>query len=128
MAEVIAASAVGGLVARIATHPVDTAKTRIQFNEGAANRSFLQELSRLLRKEPVRNWYKGFGFAATVSIPALSLYLYTYEECKRALVASTTWPYGSDAAATHLASASLAEVGCRRCVDALWDLAHPNFR
>ena len=91
----VAASALAGVTARLATHPLDTVKTWAQ----AGRRE----------RPPLRALYRGVGVAAALHAPALALYLTTYDAAKLALSPPTHGGASTATWTTYAASAVCAE-------------------
>jgi len=85
-------SAVAGIVSRICTHPIDTAKSRLQMQYklapgGTAKnpphyRGTLDVLIKTFRTEGIRGLYRGFGAILVGGTPGTVTYLCTYEFAK----------------------------------------------
>ncbi|GAA5927359.1 uncharacterized protein JCM15063_005873 [Sporobolomyces koalae] len=75
---VIAASSASAISARLCTHPLDTVRIRIQ-TAGA----IIPPLKQLVPAPRLRNLYAGLPVAIGFSVPALSVYMLTYETTKR---------------------------------------------
>jgi Mitochondrial carrier protein len=87
-------SAVAGIVSRIFTHPVDTAKSRLQAQyTGTATSSLqvphyrgtLDVLRKTFQSEGSRGLYRGFGAVLVGGTPGTVTYLCTYEVAKNTL-------------------------------------------
>jgi Mitochondrial carrier protein len=118
-------SATAGVVARIVTHPLDTAKARLQ-NHGGPHRQYggaFDVLRSTLRHEGVRGLYRGFGPVIVGGTPGTVVYLCSYEYFKAHLLDVATKDArtnagnaGEEPAATflvHFVSGLLAEtVAC----------------
>lgn len=70
----IVASAIAAIAARICTHPIDTIKIRLQTSSSQPKNYSLLSL------------YAGIIPAIAFSVPALSVYLCTYDYCKGLLI------------------------------------------
>ncbi|KAL1921501.1 uncharacterized protein VTP21DRAFT_11217 [Calcarisporiella thermophila] len=80
----IFASSCAAVVARVLTHPLDTLKTRLQISDQPQT-SILQFALRLSREDPRHPWrpfYRGLPVAVAFGVPALSIYLATYDQAK----------------------------------------------
>ncbi|GAA6024695.1 hypothetical protein JCM11491_003618 [Sporobolomyces phaffii] len=75
---VIAASSASAISARLCTHPLDTLRIRIQ-TAGAV----VPPLRQLVPAPRLQNLYAGLPVAIGFSVPALSVYMLTYETSKR---------------------------------------------
>ncbi|GAA5838897.1 hypothetical protein JCM5353_001066 [Sporobolomyces roseus] len=75
---VIAASSAAAISARLCTHPLDTLRIRIQ-TAGAV----IPPLKQLVPAPRLQNLYAGLPVAIGFSVPALSVYMLTYESTKR---------------------------------------------
>jgi hypothetical protein len=100
-------SAAAGIIGRCLTHPLDTAKARLQASPSNHYTGTFQVLTSALQKEGIRGWYRGFGVVVTLGTPGTVLYLSTYEIAKERLGmykggAAPEW-------AVHLTSGMLAE-------------------
>ncbi|KAJ3330574.1 hypothetical protein HDU76_005337 [Blyttiomyces sp. JEL0837] len=69
------------IVTRCGTHPLDTLKTRIQFSTKPLS------LVSALTSQPISTLYRGLGVSLVFSVPALSIYLSSYDACKSRLSA-----------------------------------------
>jgi hypothetical protein len=84
-------SAAAGIVGRIFTHPLDTAKARLQApgSPGGSNPVYggpIDALVRTTRSEGIRGLYRGFGAVIVGGTPGTVLYLCTYDLAKQKLV------------------------------------------
>ena len=83
-----------GSVVRLAVHPIDTIKARMQVIKSRVSfgqmsqHSFRKVLGETFRADGVRGLYRGFGVTVLAGGPATGLYFYTYEKTKAALNAS----------------------------------------
>ena len=115
-------SATAGIISRICTHPLDTAKARLQSGGKAANtyRGPVDVLRKTIRTEGIRGWYRGFGAILVGGTPGTMVYLCSYEMIKKRLSAisssstSTTGTASSngdnnESFVVHFASGMLAE-------------------
>ncbi|GAA5882268.1 hypothetical protein JCM16303_002312 [Sporobolomyces ruberrimus] len=75
---VVAASSASAISARLCTHPLDTLRIRIQ-TAGAV----IPPLKQLVPAPRLQNLYAGLPVAIGFSVPALSVYMLTYETTKR---------------------------------------------
>ncbi|GAA6063734.1 hypothetical protein JCM10212_000773 [Sporobolomyces blumeae] len=75
---VIAAASASAISARLCTHPLDTIRIRIQ-TAGAV----IPPLRQLVPKPRLQNLYAGLPVAIGFSVPALSVYMLSYETTKR---------------------------------------------
>lgn len=117
--EHVLASAVGGLIARAATYPLDTMKTILQVHTprtpvqpmGIARASFVKEmhwpLAEAIKRRGVLSLYQGVGIACLLGTPALSLYYTTYDKSKELLCTALG---REESTGIHVASATMAEV------------------
>lgn len=78
-------SASAAIVARLACHPLDTAKARLQGPRGMEFRSTGHALRVTFREEGVRGLYRGVGATIVGGSPAMVIYLATYEVSKARL-------------------------------------------
>ncbi|KAI9097175.1 mitochondrial carrier domain-containing protein [Phlyctochytrium arcticum] len=101
----IAFSSCAAIAARLIAHPLDTIKTRIQYNSATTNSPWQS----LFRTESVRALYRGLPVALLFSVPALSVYLGTYDHAK---VVLSRWGVlgNSEAIPVHVVASSLAEI------------------
>lgn len=72
---VVFAAATSSISSRLVCHPLDTMRLRIQTYPSAK----LPPLAELIPKPAIRSLYAGLPVAMTIGIPALSVYLATYE-------------------------------------------------
>ncbi|ORY78880.1 mitochondrial carrier domain-containing protein [Leucosporidium creatinivorum] len=75
----LVASSASAISARLCTHPLDTIRIRIQTHPGA----LVPPLKQLIPKPRLQNLYAGLPVAIGFSVPALSVYLTSYEASKR---------------------------------------------
>ncbi|KAF0760132.1 hypothetical protein AaE_003613 [Aphanomyces astaci] len=80
-------SAVAGILARVACHPLDVAKANLQVAGQTAYRNSYHVLQSNFQKEGVRGLYRGFGVILLGSAPATCLYLTSYDQSKKWLEA-----------------------------------------
>lgn len=115
-------SATAGLVGRVLTHPLDTAKARLQSVGGHSYKGAFDVLYQTARLEGLRGLYRGFGTVIVGGTPGTILYFCSYDIFKERL-SSVASPRGPTNAATnddgeatflaHFASGILAEtVAC----------------
>ena len=89
------------LVSRVACHPLDTIKSKIQ---ATSRGSVTTCIADTLAKEGARGFYRGLGAATIIGVPAGALYFTSYEAFKRRL---------GDGPASHLLAGVGAEaVAC----------------
>ena len=97
----LAASSMSSLVSRVACHPLDTIKSKIQ---ATSRGSVTTCIADTLAKEGARGFYRGLGAATIIGVPAGALYFTSYEAFKRRL---------GDGPASHLLAGVGAEaVAC----------------
>ena len=97
----LAASSMSSLVSRVACHPLDTIKSKMQ---ATSSGSVSKCISDTLAKEGARGFYRGLGAATVIGVPAGALYFTSYEIFKRRL---------GDGPASHLLAGVGAEaVAC----------------
>src|SRR3990167_4036542 len=89
-----------GSVVRLAVHPIDTIKARMQVIQARVSfgqmsqHSFRKVLLDSFRADGIKGLYRGFGVTVLVGGPATGLYFYTYEKSKQ-LLGSLTGMQGS---------------------------------
>lgn len=81
----ILGSACAGIIARVFTHPLDTAKARVQADVGVSYRGPIDAITRTFSAEGWRGLYRGFGTVVIGGTPGTVLYLSSYEVIKRRL-------------------------------------------
>ncbi|OZJ02256.1 hypothetical protein BZG36_05036, partial [Bifiguratus adelaidae] len=103
------ASSVAAIAARLATHPLDTLKTRLQASsQTLGQQTLLSTVNDVLKHETPLAFYRGLPVALVFSVPALSTYLTTYDKSKIYIDAhshldkTSVW--------NHLAAGCVAEV------------------
>ncbi|ORZ16459.1 mitochondrial carrier domain-containing protein [Absidia repens] len=96
------ASSVAALVARLVTHPIDTVKVRIQTSTQKAS------IRDVLFDYPFLSLFDGLSVTLWLCVPALSVYLSTYDYVKGLLSTQAGWAFTSPW--THLVSGCMAEV------------------
>lgn len=111
-------SAVGGMLARIPCHPLDTVKARLQVDTrtGAARtyRNFADALVKVARSEGLRGLYRGFPVTFIGSAPGTMLYLTSYEVARDTIVPALPASLGGglDAAGHFCAGMAAEAVSC----------------
>ncbi|KAI8902338.1 mitochondrial carrier domain-containing protein [Globomyces pollinis-pini] len=93
MESTIAASALASLIARLVVHPIDTLKTIIQNGNSASS----------IAKTPL-GLYQGVGVTVLFSVPAMTIYLATYDNVKSRFVdrnIDSVWSHGVSAASAE---------------------------
>ena len=102
-------SATAGIISRICTHPLDTAKARLQSGGKVANtyRGPVDVLRKTIRTEGIRGWYRGFGAILVGGTPGTMVYLCSYEMIKKRLSAISN--SNDESFIVHFASGMLAE-------------------
>ena len=81
-------SAAAGIIGRIATHPLDTAKARLQSLSGASYRGSADVLIQTFRSEGIRGLYRGFPTVIAGGTPGTIIYLCGYDIFKDRLSAT----------------------------------------
>jgi Mitochondrial carrier protein len=106
-------SAAAGILSRICTHPLDTAKARLQScPQQLSNNAIpkyagpLDVLIRTTQTEGIRGLYRGFGAVIVGGTPGTVLYLCTYDIAKSQL---STWNNGDGNFVVHFCSGMIAE-------------------
>lgn len=113
-------SAASGIIGRIVTHPLDTAKARLQSLGGASYRGPADVLVKTFRSEGIRGLYRGFPTVIAGGTPGTIVYLCGYDIFKdrissalspsNAMESTTT---DEESFAVHFAAGILAEtVAC----------------
>ena len=112
-------SATAGVISRICTHPLDTAKARLQSGGDVARayRGPVDVLRKTIRTEGIRGWYRGFGAILVGGTPGTMVYLCSYEMIKKRLSAisnnssssSTTRASNDESFLVHFTAGMLAE-------------------
>ncbi|SAL94773.1 hypothetical protein [Absidia glauca] len=96
------ASSVAAVVARLVTHPIDTIKIRIQ---ACTHKTSVKEV---LMDHSFLSLFDGLCVTLIMCVPALSVYLSTYDAMKSIL--STQLDWSTTSIWTHLVSGCMAEV------------------
>lgn len=78
-------SAAAGIIARSVTHPLDTAKARLQAVSAHNYTGPLDVLLRTARTEGIKGLYRGFGAVIIGGTPGTVIYLCSYEIAKKQL-------------------------------------------
>ncbi|KAI8344623.1 mitochondrial carrier domain-containing protein [Chlamydoabsidia padenii] len=115
----IVASSVAAITARLCTHPIDTIKTRLQANSlsRSPGQTYSQWLTFIIHQgsqhdtpwRPVfRQLYSGLSVTLLFSVPALSVYLTSYEATKHYLDQHDI--IARDRLANHMVSGGTAEI------------------
>jgi hypothetical protein len=113
-------SAAAGIVGRIVTHPLDTAKARLQSLSGASYRGPADALVKTFRSEGIRGLYRGFPTVIVGGTPGTIIYLCGYDIFKDRISSSLSKHDGTQSSkngeesfAVHFAAGILAEtVAC----------------
>lgn len=100
-------SASAGLISRILTHPLDTAKARLQAPIHPPYRGTLDVLRRTYQGEGLLALYRGFGAIVVGGTPGTVAYLCSYDYVKNVL--SNTKRSGLPEFAVHFTAGMLAE-------------------
>ncbi|KAI9205694.1 mitochondrial carrier domain-containing protein [Polychytrium aggregatum] len=99
-------SSTAAITTRSLTHPLDTIKTRIQYSQHIS--SGAPGLASYLRSNANLSLYRGLGVSLIFSVPALTVYLTTYDALKHRL-GSWYGRGGGESILVHAASAATAE-------------------
>jgi Mitochondrial carrier protein/Mitochondrial 18 KDa protein (MTP18) len=83
-------SASAGIIARVTTHPLDTAKARLQSLNNADYRGPMDVLWQTFRSEGIKGWYRGFSTVIVGGTPGTIVYLCSYDLFKDMIGKSTT--------------------------------------
>ena len=75
--ETVLGSATAGFFARLICHPFDTCKAQLQATMKKNN--IISTFRTCLKEEGIRGLYKGIGAAVIGGMPAVCLYLSSYE-------------------------------------------------
>ena len=95
-------SASAGLIARLACHPIDTIKSRLQAGQSVGIRELsLRELKAL---------YRGVGAVVVGGVPGVCIYMTSYEMAKNFL--ATQPLFGGSSFATYFTAGMIAEAAC----------------
>lgn len=109
-------SAAASIIARLSTHPLDTAKARLQSLNGSAYRGPFDVLHQTFRTEGIGGLYRGFSSVIVGGTPGTIVYLCSYDWFKEKISAATREPaisIGEESFLVHLSSGILAEtVAC----------------
>ncbi|GAX23636.1 hypothetical protein FisN_12Hh209 [Fistulifera solaris] len=85
----VLASGMAGIIARVFTHPLDTAKARLQAvyttQQEQHYRGTVDVLRKTLRTEGIQGFYRGFGAVLVGGTPGTAIYLCGYEAAKKGL-------------------------------------------
>ncbi|KAJ3389664.1 hypothetical protein HDU92_000953 [Lobulomyces angularis] len=87
----ILSSSFSAIVARLATHPLDSLKVRLQlervnFIQDEESLSTFQKLKKIISEEGFLCLYEGLTVALIFSVPALTVYLFSYDFFKNYLI------------------------------------------
>ncbi|KAG7353902.1 mitochondrial carrier protein [Nitzschia inconspicua] len=110
-------SASAGIIARISTHPLDTAKARLQsLNSTTTYRGPLDVLWKTFRSEGLGGWYRGFSTVIVGGTPGTIVYLCSYDMFKTTItdhMAASPAKKREESFWVHFSSGILAEsVAC----------------
>lgn len=111
------ASASAGVIARFPSHPLDTAKARLQvqqfsLGETPRYRGLVHTLLTTFEKEGLRGLYRGFGITVVGSAPATCLYLTSYDQAKLKLTTTSSFLQRNDFLAHFLAGMAAEAFSC----------------
>jgi hypothetical protein len=79
----ILASATAGVIGRLACHPIDTIKSKIQASDQI--RGIGSAIVGTFRNEGIAGFYRGLGIVMAGTIPGNAMYLTAYEAAKSKL-------------------------------------------
>jgi Mitochondrial carrier protein len=108
-------SAAAGIVSRLFTHPLDTAKARLQALDAATQppstsyRGPLDVLRRTIQSEGLVGLYRGFPAVIVGGTPGTVLYLCSYDVLKKQLQQRWDGRTGNESFLVHFASGMMAE-------------------
>ena len=113
-------SAAAGIIGRILTHPLDTAKARLQSLSGNSYRGPVDVLVKTFRSEGIRGLYRGFPTVIAGGTPGTIIYLCGYDIFKDRISsalstrdATKSSKNNEDSFVVHFAAGILAEtVAC----------------
>mmetsp|Transcript_33868 Transcript_33868/g.36550 ORF Transcript_33868/g.36550 Transcript_33868/m.36550 type:complete len:327 (-) Transcript_33868:98-1078(-) len=104
-------SASAGIIARTVTHPLDTAKARLQSLSGTSYHGPFDVLRSTFRNEGIIGLYRGFGTVIIGGTPGTIIYLCSYDIFKDRL--SSASEHNEESSVVHFMSGILAEtVAC----------------
>ncbi|CAO3607608.1 unnamed protein product [Cunninghamella blakesleeana] len=95
------ASSIAAIIARFVTHPIDTIKTRLQVS------SVNTTLKDILTTSPLKTLYDGLLITLILCVPALTVYLSSYDTMKQILSEKYNWD--KTGAGTYMVSGLVAE-------------------
>ena len=72
-------SATAGLFGRLLCHPIDTCKAQIQLMKSSQRASVSGVFTNVMKTEGIAGLYRGIGAALLGGMPAVCLYLSSYE-------------------------------------------------
>ena len=101
----VLASGMAGIIARIFTHPLDTAKARLQAVSQPRYKGTADVLRKTFRTEGMQGLYRGFGAVLVMGTPGTAIYLCGYEATKNGL----SEHYRGNDFMVHFASGMIAE-------------------
>jgi hypothetical protein len=102
----LTSSSLAGVIARSICHPIDTCKAKLQ--SGNTFNGLSDLITKTLRTEGIRGFYKGVGAALVGGIPGVCLYISTYEASNKALAQYSS--ISSNPFMSYFISGMLAEV------------------
>ncbi|KAL2914923.1 hypothetical protein HK105_205466 [Polyrhizophydium stewartii] len=106
MVNTLAAACVASLVTRIATHPVDTIKSRLQVGLRADQTSLWTAFARTIAGEGFWALYQGLPITLLFSVPGLAVYLGVYDAASLWLAGALGLPATGFVVATLAATAA----------------------
>ncbi|CAO3649525.1 unnamed protein product [Cunninghamella echinulata] len=97
----IFALSVAAIIARLVTHPIDTIKTRLQVSRVNTT------IKDILRSAPLISLFDGLAITLLLCVPALTVYLSSYDTTKQILSEKLEWDKAS--AGTYMVAGLVAE-------------------
>ncbi|KAJ3055765.1 hypothetical protein HK097_009418, partial [Rhizophlyctis rosea] len=108
-------SSIAAVITRLATHPLDTVKTVIQYNtpsqtipSTASTGEIRRTFQLLTQSHSLTSLYRGLSIALVFSVPALTVYLSTYDAAKDR-IAKWGGLGGADSILVHGSAGAIAE-------------------
>jgi hypothetical protein len=106
----ILSSSISGLIARVACHPLDTLKSRLQSGK-YDNRSIFETIFKTYKVEGIKGFYGGLGAVLVGGVPGVCIYLTSYEMTKKKLSEHNS-PLKNSTFAIYFSSGMIAEAIC----------------
>ena len=107
-ASALIGSALSGVLSRLVCHPLDTLKSKLQYDNGSSFSGTLDALYKTYASDGIRGFYRGLGVAIIGGAPGVCLYLSSYDTCKDLLIKNSYF-MAANPFVSYLCSGMIAE-------------------